>query len=170
MEPISEPPGMLADPGELLSSYLDYYRAVILRKLDGMSEEELRATRLPSGWTPLGLLKHLTHMERRWFRWGFMGEPVVNPWGPAGLGSDWIVSPEESAARLVAAFEEECKRSRAVVAGARLTDRARSGGRFNPPHDHPTLIWILYHVLQEYARHAGHLDIVRELADGSVGE
>ena len=170
MEPHSEPPVTLADPGELLAGYLDYYRAVVARKLDGLSEEELRGTRLPSGWTPLGLLNHLTHVERRWFRWGFMAEPVDHPWGPGGPGSDWIVQSDETLEALIAAFREECERSRAIVAAAHLTDQARSGGRFTPPDAHPTLIWILFHVLQEYARHAGHLDIVRELADGSVCE
>jgi hypothetical protein len=170
MEPQAEPPVTLSDPHELLAGYLDYYRAVIVRKLEGMSEKELRGSRLPSGWTPLGPLKHLTYVERRWLRWGFMAEPMDNPWGPSGPGSDWIVGPDETLETLLAAFREESDRSRAIVAAAQLTDRARSGGRFKPPDEHPTLIWILFHVLQEYARHAGHLDIVRELADGSTGE
>lgn len=135
-----------------------------------MSEEELRGSRLPSGWTPLGLLKHLTYMERRWFRWGFLAEAVEHPWGPGGPGSDWIVQPDETTDALVTAFREEGSRSRAIIARAGLTGRARSGGRFNPPDEPPTLIWILFHVLQEYARHSGHIDIVRELADGSIGE
>lgn len=170
MESLPEPPANAVDLGELLAGYLDYYRAVVTRKLNGMSGAELGRTRVPSGWTPLGLLKHLTYVERRWFRWGFMAEAVDHPWGPSGRGSDWMVQPGETEETLLVAFQEECNRSRAIVAGADLSDRARSGGRFNPPDEHPTLIWILFHVLQEYARHAGHLDIVRELANGSAGE
>lgn len=170
MESVPEPSRTLGDPKELLSGYLNHNRDVVTRKLDGMSESELHRARLPSGWTPLGLLKHLTYVERRWFRWGFMAEPVENPWGPNGPDSDWIVQPGETEKTLLISFHEECDRSRAIVAAADLSDVSRTGGRFNPPDEHPTLIWILFHVLQEYARHAGHLDIVRELADGSVGE
>src|SRR5438067_11167904 len=96
MEAVPEPlvaPVTLDDPRELLTGYLGFYRAVIVRKLDGMPEKELRGTRLPSGWTPLSLLRHLTYVERRWLRWGFMAEQVNKPWGPNGPGSDWIVAP-----------------------------------------------------------------------------
>src|SRR6266540_208354 len=101
------------DPAEVILGLLDFYRDVVAAKLDGLSEEELRGSRLPSGWSPIELLKHLVYMEQRWLVWGFTGER-----DPAS----------------------------------------------------PALSWILLHVLQEYARHAGHLDIVRELADGRTGE
>jgi hypothetical protein len=169
-KPQPEPSMNLTDPAELFAGFLDHNRAVILSKLDGLSDDELRRARLPSGWTPLGLIKHLTYMERRWFRWGFLGEAVEDPWGKGGPGSDWLVEQEESSEALIAAYHRECNRSRAILASAGLQDRSQSGGRFNPPREHPALIWILFHVLQEYARHAGHLDVVRELADGAVGE
>jgi uncharacterized damage-inducible protein DinB len=165
-----EPSMNLTDSAELFAGFLDYYRSVILSKLDGLSEDELRSARLPSGWTPLGLLKHLTYVERRWFRWGFLGEAVEDPWGKGGPGSDWIVEPYESREMLIASYHQECDRSRAILASAGLEDRSQSGGRFNLPGEHPALIWILFHMLQEYARHAGQLDVVRELADGAVGE
>jgi hypothetical protein len=101
-----------------------------------LTEEELRRSRLPSGWTPLALLKHLAGVERRWFRWGFAGERVDDP----------------------------------DVEHGPLQDTPRPGTAFNPSEPHPALIWILFHVLQEYARHAGHLDVARELADGTVGQ
>jgi hypothetical protein len=170
VEPPPEPPETLADPRELLTAYLDYYREAILRKLDGMPDEELRRSRLPSGWTPLELLKHLAGVERRWFRWGFAAERLESPWMEQSADGRWQVGAEETADEVRARFLDECTRSRRIVAGARLDDVSRSGGRFNPPDPHPTLIWILFHVLQEYARHAGHLDVVRELADGTVGE
>lgn len=165
-----EPPPSRADPAELLAAYLDYYRSVILRKLDGLSDKQLRTSRLPSGWTPLELLKHLAYMERRWLRWGFAAEPVPRPWADSGDDPDgpWRVEPGESASAIRAFFLEQTEVSRRIVAAARLGDVARTGGRFD--RDPPALSWILFHVLQEYARHAGHLDIVRELADGSVGE
>jgi hypothetical protein len=168
--PPGEPPETLADPRELLVGFLDFYRQAVLRKLDGMPEEELRRSRLPSGWTPLELLKHLAGVERRWFRWGFAAERFDEPWLENGPDGTWYVGPEETADDVKALFLDECARSRRIVAGAWLGDVAASGGRFNPPDPHPTLAWILFHVLQEYARHTGHLDVVRELADGAVGE
>lgn len=165
-----EPPDTLADPRELLLGYLDFYREAVLRKLDGMSERDLRASRLPSGWTPLELLKHLAHVERRWLRWGFTAEQVARPWGDEGPDGRWHVGADESVEDVRAFFLEECRRSREVVAAARLTDTARTGGRFAPGGPSPTLAWILFHLLQEYARHAGRLDVVRELTDGVVGE
>jgi hypothetical protein len=71
----------LADTIELHLQYLDRYREIIENKLLGLSDSELRSSRLPSGWAPLELLKHLVFMERRWLRWGFTGESVDHPWG-----------------------------------------------------------------------------------------
>jgi uncharacterized damage-inducible protein DinB len=165
-----EPPKQLADPKELLLSYLDYYRDAVLRKVDGLSEEDLRASRLPSGWAPLDLLVHLTWMERRWLRWDFAGDALPDPWGDRGPDGRWRVPPGASTAQVRAEFVAQCELSRRTVASAALTDRARPGGRFATPEQTPTLAWILLHVLQEYARHAGHLDVARELADGTIGE
>jgi hypothetical protein len=165
-----------AEPGDgphstkdLLGRYLDYYRECVLRKVEGMDERELRTSRLPSGWTPLELLKHLAFMERRWFQWGFAGRQVPDPWGDRGPDMNrWYVPDGESWEEVRAFFNEQCERSRAVLATADLEDVAATGGRFE--EDPPRMVWILLHVLQEYARHTGHLDIVRELADGTTGE
>jgi len=170
MSDVPEPSPNLADPKTLLAEYLDYYRNATLRKLDGMTDEQLRGSELPSGWTPLGLLNHLTHMERRWFRWGFVAEQIEQPWGGGPPGSDWNVPADISYAELLEAFYAEAARSRAIVAAASLDQLAAVGGRFSELADCPTLAWTLFHVLQEYARHVGHLDIVRELADGALGE
>ncbi|WP_431042079.1 DinB family protein [Streptomyces sp. P1-3] len=166
----SEPPISLTDPRELLDAYLDYYRSVVLRKLEGAPEHVLRHSALPSGWTPLELLKHLTWVERRWFQWGFMAEPMADAWGDRGPDDRWHVAAEESAEDVRADFLAQCARSRELVAGVPAEQRARTGGRFPAEADAPSLGWILFHVLQEYARHAGQLDVARELADGRVGE
>jgi uncharacterized damage-inducible protein DinB len=169
VEPPPEPSEKLSDPRELLTAYLDFYRQTILRKLEGLPEAELRASHLPTGWTPLELLKHLAGVERRWFRWGFAGEDVGEPWVEQGPDDRWHVDGGETFDDVRALFLDECERSRRIVAGARLDQVASDGGRFDPG-ERPTLSWILFHVLQEYARHAGHLDVARELADGTVGE
>lgn len=166
----TEPSHRISDPQELIAGQLDYYRATLLHKLDGLSEGELRSSRLPSGWTPLELLRHLTHVERRWLCWGFAADPVDDPWADDGPGGRWFVPEHATAGELREEFTAQCARSRAVAAAAGLPDRAAVGGRFATARDAPTLGWILLHLLQEYARHVGQLDIVRELADGAVGE
>jgi uncharacterized damage-inducible protein DinB len=171
----TEPDTTQDAPPELLLAYLDHYRAVVLAKLDGLTEEELRRSRVPSGWSPLELLWHLANVERRWLVWRFAGDDVPDPWldrgGPAGRPEDpWRVPDGMTPDEVVARFRAQTERSRQIVAGAALADRARAGDPIGPEGQRPTLGWILFHLLQEYARHAGHLDIVRELADGTTGE
>jgi uncharacterized damage-inducible protein DinB len=166
---LPEPDMQLSDPTELLLDYLDYYRNVVGTKIEGLSDAELRDCKLPSGWTLLELLKHLVYMEQRWFRWAFLAEQVAEPWGDRGPDGRWLVGPEETAAELLAALHKGGEHTRAVVTGTPLATVAAPGGRFKDDGTaRPTLGWILFHVLQEYARHAGHLDIVRELTDGAT--
>lgn len=153
----------------MLLRQLSFYRATLLSKLDGLGGEQLTGSILPSGWSPLGLLKHLVFVERRWMQWGFEAEQVADPWGDHDPDSEgWLVTPQDSVADLAARLGEIAARTEAVASQAELTERARLGGRFSS--DPPTLGWILAHLLQEYARHVGHLDVVRELIDGQIGE
>ena len=100
---------------------------------------------------------------------GFEAEQVADPWGDHDADSEgWLVAPEDSVAELTARLAEIAGRTEAVASQAELTERARLGGRFSS--EPPTLGWILAHLLQEYARHVGHLDVVRELIDGQIGE
>ncbi|AEG45257.1 DinB family protein [Isoptericola variabilis] len=166
-----EPTLDTADPAAQFVAYLDYYRSAVERKLDGLSDEQLRTSTLPSGWTPLELLTHLVHMERRWFVWGFLGEQVPDPWGDHEGGrpeGPWRVPDGATHPGLVAALHAGGERTRQILGSHDLAERGALGGRFES--DPPTLTWICFHVLQEYARHVGHLDVARELADGSVGE
>jgi Protein of unknown function (DUF664) len=163
-----EPTDTYSNRSEVLLGYLDYFRGVVADKVDGLSERDLRQSILPSGWTPLELVKHLVFMERRWLVWGFLGEPVDEPWGDSDGAGRWHAGADESVATLLSALEAGGRRTRDIVAGASLTDLARGGGRF-PEAVTPALERILLHVIQEYARHTGHLDIVRELVDGTVG-
>jgi uncharacterized damage-inducible protein DinB len=164
-----EPPKSLEDPREILLQQLSYYRATLLSKLDGLSEDQLTTSILPSGWSPLGLLKHLVFVERRWMQWGFEAENVPDPWGDHDPNSDgWLLERDDTRHVLTERLGQIATRTETVVSRAELTERARLGGRFST--DPPTLGWILTHLLQEYARHVGHLDVVRELMDGSVGE
>ena len=162
------PTSPAASRTEVHLGYLDYFRAVLVAKLDGLPSDDLRASRLPSGWTPLELIKHLTHVEARWLEWGFEGRDIGDPWGDQREGR-WHVPAEESLSDLVRALETQAARSRAVVEAHALDEVGQPGERWNggPP---ASLERVLLHLLQEYARHVGHLDIVRELVDGTVGE
>lgn len=172
---LPEPTDAYADTRSRFLDYLDYFRAAVAAKLAGLSEQQARPSRLPSGllpsgWSPIELAQHLVFMERRWIRWGFLGEQVDDPWGDHDGNDRWAVEPGRTLGDVVEQLLAGGESTRSVVEGAALSDRAAVGGRFPAESDPPTLEWILFHVLQEYARHAGHLDIVRELIDGSVGE
>ena len=169
MSPSYLEPDARTDTKALLLDYLDFYRDTIADEVSGLSGEDLRATRLPSRWSPLELVKHLVFMERRWLVWGFAGEDIPDPWGDHH-GERWHVGDDESLSELLTQLREGGSRTRSIVEAAELATAASPGGRFSGTEEPPSLIAILFHVLHEYARHAGHLDIARELADGQVGE
>jgi uncharacterized damage-inducible protein DinB len=163
-EPASTP-----DLRGLMLDYLDFLRGVVADKVEGLSEGELRSSVVPSGWTPAGLVNHLVNVERRWLRWGFLAEPVADPWRDAADDDGWV-TPRASAAELRALLGSAGRRSRSIIEAHDLTETAAMGGRFTDEQSAPQLQWILLHLIQEYARHAGHLDIARELVDGQTGE
>ena len=167
MASFPEPAGDTANTAVLFARYLDYYRETVLGKLRSLSVADLRSSRLPSGWAPIELLTHLAHMEQRWLVWGFLGEQVVDPWGDA-KGDRWHVADEVELESLAADLQAVGRRTSAVLAEHRLDELGRPGGRFEG--EPPTLAWICFHVLQEYARHTGHLDVAVELAGGPPGE
>lgn len=166
---LGEPDVSISDPRRLLTDYLDWYRDRLLHKLAGLSETQLRAHVVPLSWSPMGLVKHLGWVERRWMRWGFAAEDVL-PYPPGGDREEWDVQAHEPTAAVISTYREEVERSRTLAAGADLDEKARVGGRFQTPAQAPSLGRILVHLLQEYARHLGQLDVARELIDGVIGE
>jgi len=160
----------VGDGSRVLLGYLDYFRSTAAEKVSALSDDDQRRSILPSGWTPVELVKHLVYMERRWLVWGFLGEPVDRPWGDNGEDDRWRVGPEETTESLLAALQAAGGRTPSIVEAGLLSDVARSGGRFTSDAEAPQLERILLHVLQEYARHCGHLDVVVELMAGPVGE
>ncbi|MDO5683630.1 MAG: DinB family protein [Propionibacteriaceae bacterium] len=157
-------PGIVEDPRALLLHYLDFYRGVIADRVAGLSADQLQHSRVPSGWSPAGLVNHLVHVERRWLDWGFCGEDVPDPWRDRADRRSWV-SPTLTGAGLRTLLLERGQATRALVERHGLGERAKVGGRFTDPTDVPDLQGILFHLVQEYARHAGHLDIVREILD-----
>ncbi len=155
---------------QVFLDYLDYFRAVLVDKLSGLSDDDLRRSRLTSGWAPLELLKHLTYVERRWLEWGFEGRDVGDPWADHNsTDGRWYVAPDETPDNLLEAFRAQAARSRTVIESHDLDELGQPGERWDGA-DPATLERVCLHLLQEYARHLGHLDIVRELIDGHVGE
>lgn len=166
--PFPEPTDPAASRAEVFARYLSYFRAQLAVRLRGLPADELRRSRLPSGWTPIDLLKHLTYVELRWLEWGFEGRDVADPWGDTREGR-WHVAPEETLDGLLAASQAQAACTERVIARHRLDEQGQPGERWGvaPP---ATLERVLFHLVQEYARHLGHLDIVSELAGGPVGE
>jgi uncharacterized damage-inducible protein DinB len=163
-------PASTADLRGLLLDYLDFFRAVVSGKLDGLDDDELTGSVLPSGWTPSGLVHHLVNVERRWLVWGFLGEQLDDLWQDRAEDDEGWISLDVPAAELEALLDEAAARTRAIVEAHDLTERSQLTGRFRDEATAPQLQWILLHLVQEYARHVGHLDIARELVDGHTGE
>jgi uncharacterized damage-inducible protein DinB len=166
--PFPEPTAPAPSRAEVLLRYLDFYRDRLAGKLAGLPPGELRRSRLPSGWTPIELLRHLTYVEMRWVEWGFEGRDIAEPWGDARDGR-WYVPAEETLGDLTAALEAQAARTRAIVGSHDLADTGQPGERWDGA-DPATLERVLLHLLQEYARHVGQLDVVAELAGGPTGE
>ena len=166
--PFPEPTAPAASRAEVFLRYLDYFRSRLVSKLEGLPGGELRRSRLPSGWAPIELAKHLAYVEMRWLEWGFEGRDQPDVWGDRKDGR-WYVGPDETLADLVAALDAQAARTRAIVAAHDLADTGQPGERWGDA-DPPALERVLFHLLQEYARHAGQLDIVSELGGGPVGE
>ncbi|MFC0508975.1 DinB family protein [Micromonospora costi] len=163
-----EPTAPATGRGEVFLRYLDYFRETVVAKVSALAEGEVRRSILPSGWTPLELVKHLRHVELRWIEWGFEGRDVGDPWADR-RGDRWYVAPEETREDLLAALRAQGAHTRAVVEGTDLAAVGAPGERWEGAEP-ASLERVLFHLLQEYARHLGHLDIVAELAGGPVGE
>ncbi|MDG4791490.1 DinB family protein [Micromonospora sp. WMMD1102] len=153
---------------EVFLRYLDYFRETVLSKVTALPDDELRHSRLPSGWTPLELLKHLRYVELRWIEWGFQGRDVGDPWGDR-REDRWYVAPEETLDGLVGALRAQGAHTSAVVTANQLGTVGAPGPRWDGA-DPASLERVLFHLVQEYARHLGHLDVVTELAGGPTGE
>ena len=161
-------PSFAAGEKEMATAFLDWQRATLLCKLQGLTDEELRRRHQPSGLTLLGLAKHLAVVETTWFRLRFAGEEVTNIPVPIDWEAFWRIEPDESTADILTLYSGEVERSRAITAAASLDDEARNAD----PSRHPglTLRWILLHMIEETARHIGHADLMREAIDGRTGE
>ena len=153
---------MAEDSRALLMNWLSAKRAHVREQVEAMAEADRRSSRLPSGWTPLGLVSHLTlDVERFWFRAVLAGEQVELPEGYEG----WTADPGTGTEEILAAYAEECRAVDALIADMPL-EQAPAWWPMEGDPPFGSLHELLIHVLVETATHAGQLDVARELADG----
>ncbi|MEV4347420.1 DinB family protein [Actinoplanes sp. NPDC049596] len=150
------------DDGEIDTAlaFLDFARESVLKKAEGLGDEQLRKVLVPTGTNLLGLIAHLTDGERYWFAYTVAGEKLDEP------DFEMAVPEGVSPAAVIAGYQAAIEHSNAIV---------RAAGDVTAPVHHPvdgqflSLRWVLAHMTSETARHAGHADILRELIDGTTG-
>jgi uncharacterized damage-inducible protein DinB len=150
---------------ESLHVSLDRHRDAVLWKLEGLDDEALRRAMVPSGTNLLGLVKHLASVEYAWFCQTFGRDTEPLPFDDEDPNADLRVEPHETTADILAFY------GRARAAADRVIDEldmeATGTAWFGAT---VTMRWVLIHMVEETARHAGHVDVVRELIDGMVGD
>ena len=158
-------PSRLANERDALTQQLDFHRATLLRKLEGLTDEPLRRPMTASGLSLLGLVKHLAETEHGWFLKIYAGLPEPDLYPADDVpDAEFRVGPDETADALVGQYLRTCERARAVVAAGGLDDVV-----VTPWGAEANLRAILLHMIQETARHNGHADIIREAIDGATG-
>jgi uncharacterized damage-inducible protein DinB len=163
------PPDNVAAERKALEQWLDYHRATLLAKCEGLTAQQLKRRAVPpSRLSLLGLVRHMVEVERWWFRMHAAGEDVVFLYDPDELGLDFEQVDNADAAGDVAAFRRECEAARVAVAQLSLDDVVQD--RREPPGPDRDVRWIFVHMIEEYARHNGHADLLREAIDGTTGE
>jgi len=163
-----EIPPLNADERTTLESWLDFQRTTLARKCEGLDDEQAAvASAAPSRLTLTGLVQHLAEVERNWFRRVHSGEdvpPLYGPQvGPPGPDGGFDLAPGATLGDALAAWRGEIARAREYCASRALADT----GRFM--EQDVSLRWIYVHMIEEYARHNGHADLLRERIDGATG-
>ncbi|MFD0369806.1 DinB family protein [Streptomyces sp. NPDC127114] len=156
-----------ADERTTLTAMLQFQRDTLAMKCAGLTAEQLRTrATAPSGLSLLGLVRHAAEVERGWFRNIVNGERTRSRWTPPG-STDWADFDVDDADvdEAFAVWHEECARAREIVAAAPSLDVTGSHG-----DETYSLRYVLAHMIEEYARHNGHADLLRERIDGTTGE
>jgi uncharacterized damage-inducible protein DinB len=169
-----EPP-IAADETTTLLGFLDYQRATLAWKCEGLDPAGMTAMVGVSTMTPGGLLKHMAYVEDHWFSRALYGHEPAAPWNTVDWEADrdweWHSAADDAPDEVMALWQAAVDRSRELVAEAladggldQLARRGWEDGRS------PSLRWIVVHMIEEYARHNGHADLIRESVDGRTGE
>jgi uncharacterized damage-inducible protein DinB len=169
-----EPP-LAADETATLLGFLDYQRATLGWKCRGLDGAGLRATTAASSMTLGGLLKHMALVEDGWFSRALHGRDRQPPWNAVDWEADpdwdWHSAADDTPEQLFALWEGAVARSRSLVDEALASGGLDQLARHTWPDGRaPNLRWIVCHMIEEYARHNGHADLLREAVDGATGE
>lgn len=165
------------DAGEVetLRTFLEHHRATLAWKCRGLDADGLAATTAATTMTLGGLLKHLALVEDRWFTRWLHDRPMPEPWASVDWDADrdwdWHSAASDDPDELWGLWEQSCDRSRAALDEALMTGGLdQPAARRTEGDQAPSLRWILVHMIEEYARHNGHADLLREAVDGETGE
>lgn len=161
-------PPMNADEHSTSATWLDFYRATLVMKCDGLTDAQLRSVSVPpSGLSLLGLIQHMAEVERNWFRRVLTGEqapPIYDPEAdPDGTDGGFDLTDDVTFEKATATWEAEIAEARRNCADLDLSHTSPFMG------NEVTLRWIYAHMIAEYARHCGHADLIRERIDGTTG-
>ena len=158
--------GHTAGEKDTLHTSLDRHRDAVLWKLDGLDDEQLRRPMTPTGTNLLGLVKHLASVEYGWFVETFGGEPEPLWFDPYSI-EDMRIAPDETTEQIVAFYGRARAAADRMITELPLETLGRPAWREGRS---VSLRWVLVHMIEETARHAGHMDILRELIDGATGD
>ncbi|MEU6669857.1 DinB family protein [Streptomyces sp. NPDC046727] len=152
-----------------LTTFLDYVRATAREKCEDLSDEDARRAHLPGSplMTLSGLISHLRWVEYHWFRVVFLGEEDEGPWTDEDPDREMRIAVDLPLSRLLDEYAEECARHNELIAAHDLDTKAQ---RKRDDGSAVDLRWIVLHLIEETARHNGHIDILRELTDGRTGD
>lgn len=153
----------------ILHDFLDYYRAVFVRKVEGLDESQVRVRVGPSTMDLLGLVRHMADVERWWFRGTFTAEVASGHYeSEDDPDLDWHHTPDDTLADALEHWHAEVTRAREIVAS--VDDLGVVGALVSERRGEVSLRWIMVHMIEEYARHCGHADLLREAVDGVTGD
>jgi uncharacterized damage-inducible protein DinB len=160
-------PPLIAGEREMLRAFLDYHRATLAMKCDGLSDEELRRRSMPpSALSLLGLVRHMAEVERLWFRRMINGEDIPLVWSGEGDFQVAYDASEATRAEAFGAWQAEVEQARRIEREAESLDVTGHQPRWD---EDVSLRLVMLHLMHEYARHNGHADLLREGIDGTVG-
>ena len=164
-----QPASVRSDEKTTLVETLEMQRSILLWKLDGVSEEDAKRPMVSSGTSLLGVVKHLAWVEQWWFT-DFIGTASPDyPWSEDDPDADFRIEPGETIASISELYAESVSLANAVIDNAESLDVTGSLEQGAPERRERSLRWVLAHMIEETARHAGQLDIIRELIDDGTG-
>lgn len=160
-------PPLAGTEQETLLGFLNWQRDTLLCKVTGLSDKQVRMPHQPSGMTLLGLVKHLSDVERSWFREVFAGEDLAALWDDNDPQRYWRIEPDETTTQIIDGYKAEVATANKLIAASTMDTPVTSP---KPGEEGMALRWVVVHMIEETARHNGHADLMREAIDGQTGE